>query len=287
MGENGGNTSGCWVGRGQRGPGRQATTARWRGGLARLPIPSPDVEPLRARPAGPSGQALVVARTILLDALCLAAAGQAATSAVSPTTMAPTASHGTGRAYAVALFAVCGVLALCASGRLRFGALTGDASTRSRTAIACAKGLVLTLAVSATFGLALAPVWLLAAGFGAVALLPIEGLNRIVVRAEARRGRLVPSALLLGTGVEARRLCERLRAHPESGFRLVGVVGDGLPQAVLGIECPWLGRTAADAQPRCRCSERQSCSFSRRPSAKRNSRRCAGRWRRRTLPSMW
>ena len=69
---------------------------------------------------------------------------------------------------------------------------------------------------------------------------------RAWVSAGRRSGRFVRDVLLVGTNKEAAQLAELLKDHPETGFRIVGVVGDRLEALGHDLIDLWKGE-AADA----------------------------------------
>ncbi len=63
-----------------------------------------------------------------------------------------------------------------------------------------------------------------------------------VLRALRLRGKCLDSVLVVGNDAEAASVAVRLRAHPEFGFRVCGLMAEKKPMMVVAGEVPVLGR---------------------------------------------
>jgi exopolysaccharide biosynthesis polyprenyl glycosylphosphotransferase len=82
--------------------------------------------------------------------------------------------------------------------------------------------------------------------FGALACAAVAGVGRSAARLTAHRSpALRQRTLIVGSGLVARRLADRILDHPELGLSLAGYVDDHQEPSAGSAELPYLGRLSA------------------------------------------
>jgi exopolysaccharide biosynthesis polyprenyl glycosylphosphotransferase len=82
--------------------------------------------------------------------------------------------------------------------------------------------------------------------FGAIACAALAGVGRSAARLTAHRApALRQRTLIVGSGLVARRLADRILDHPELGLSLAGYVDDHQEPSAGSAELPYLGRLSA------------------------------------------
>jgi exopolysaccharide biosynthesis polyprenyl glycosylphosphotransferase len=185
----------------------------------------------RSAPAGSAGPGGRPGAAIRLLALPVADAAALTAASVASGVSRDVESSGLCTLYVAAV-----LVTLAASGvhRLRICLRVADQTGR----------ILIAMAVPALALLAWLPgarvAWL--AMWSAGLVLACRGLTCAALRAAHRRGRLTESTVIVGAGTFGAYVAEMVRAHPELGLRLMGLLDDGPPR--LDLPVPSLGSPA-------------------------------------------